>query len=138
MVLNLWFPCQRYQHRMMHLLPRVAEHITRALTTVEIFLSQHQRPKGYNGVASRATHTWRGEEDPALASPSFLVFLTMGGVSWSVGASLWTWPGSSHSLRLCLSGSLSGSVSCIYFSYKDSCRVEFRPQPKPANLLFTE
>lgn len=36
--------------------------------------------------------------------------------------------GHQHSVLLCL----SGSVSCIYFSYKDSNHIEFRPQPKPA------
>lgn len=36
--------------------------------------------------------------------------------------------GHQHSVLLCL----SGSVSCIYFSYKDSNLIEFRPQPKPA------
>lgn len=103
MVLKLWFPCQQYQHCTMHLLPRVAEHITRVLTTLEIFLSQRQRPEGYNGVVSGATHTWRSEEEFFLASPSFLVFLTMFGVSWSAGSSLWTLPGSSHLFLLCLS-----------------------------------
>lgn len=111
MVLKLWFPCQQYQHHMMHLLPRAAEHIARVLTMLEILLPQRQRPEGYNEVSSRVTHTRRAEEESGLASPSFLVFLTMFGVSWSVGSSLWTLPGSSHSVLLCLSGSLSGSVS---------------------------
>lgn len=44
MVRKLWFPCQQYQHYMMHLLPRAAEQFTRVLNTMGIFLSQCWKP----------------------------------------------------------------------------------------------
>lgn len=115
MVLKLWFPCQQYQHYMMHLLPRATERITRVFNTMEIFLSQSWRPEAHSEVASRATF---------LASSSFLMFPAVFGVSQAVDSSLWTSPQSSHSI-------LSVSVSCIYFSYEDSNPFEFIPQPKP-------
>lgn len=79
--------------------------------------------EAYEEAASRATHTWKAEEGSFLASSSFLVFPAVFGFSQPVGSSLQTLPRSSHSILLCL----SGSVSCISFLYKDSSHIEFRP-----------
>lgn len=86
--------------------------------------------EAYEEAASRATHTWKAEEGSFLASSSFLVFPAVFGFSQPVGSSLRTLPRSSHSILLCL----SGSVSCISFLYKDSSHIEFRPSIQDSTI----